>query len=102
MPRHAAFQSLQSYADFKGWNWSTELSLLVIDIEWTWADGVTLERQIQDFYEVFAQLLFENNRWAGFRLFKLPEKFWPVFVNGRPVSHYHIQRNRYGLLEVEQ
>jgi hypothetical protein len=99
---HPAFESLKSYADFKGWNWSTEVALLVIDIQWTWADGVSFERQLQDFYEVFAQLLFENNRWAGFRLFELPRKFWPVFVNGRPVSHYHIQRNRYGLLEVEQ
>lgn len=99
---HNAFESLKSYAEYKGWKWTPAMTMLALDVEEQWeeVDGILWHRQMHGFYEVFAALLFHNEVWHGFRLFDVPFKFWPIVVNGKPVSHYHVHRNRHQLLEV--
>lgn len=94
---HPAFESLRSYAEYKGWDWNDDLTMLAEDI--SEYEGLR-PIELLEFEEVFAALLFHNQVWAGFKVYGISKRFWPINVWGRWVSWYHIYTNRYGLLEV--
>lgn len=100
---HPVFESLRSYAEYKKWGWTDDLTALALDVEEDWeeVEGILWHYQMRGFQEVFAALLFHNQKWAGFKVYGLHPHYWPVVVNGIYFPHYRVHHNRYGFVEVD-